>query len=86
MVSYMRARAEGLGITCVVGLFQRGERIISLGVAGIINSFVNFTARANEAALISRDSVFVVVLILLAVGTNLTALWRLFHVLNRLKP
>ena len=28
MVSYTRARAESLNVSCVVGLFQRGERII----------------------------------------------------------
>jgi CDP-diacylglycerol---glycerol-3-phosphate 3-phosphatidyltransferase len=31
MVSYTRARAEGLGIDCKVGLMQRAERIILLG-------------------------------------------------------
>jgi CDP-diacylglycerol--glycerol-3-phosphate 3-phosphatidyltransferase len=32
MVSYARARAEGLGLRSSVGLFQRPERIILLGV------------------------------------------------------
>jgi CDP-diacylglycerol--glycerol-3-phosphate 3-phosphatidyltransferase len=32
MVSYARARAEGLGIDCKVGLVQRAERIVGLGV------------------------------------------------------
>lgn len=32
LVSYMRARAEGLGINCSVGIFQRAERIILLGI------------------------------------------------------
>ena len=35
MVSYARARAEGLGIECKGGLMQRPERVASLGV-GII--------------------------------------------------
>ncbi|MFP3869888.1 MAG: CDP-alcohol phosphatidyltransferase family protein [Syntrophobacteria bacterium] len=86
MVSYTRARAEGLKVPCLVGLFQRGERIISIGIAGMVNSIVNFTARANEAALLGQDVVLIVVLILLAVGTNLTAMWRFLHVLNRLRP
>ena len=86
MVSYTKARAEGLGVSCLVGLFQRGERIISIGLAGTVNSLVNFTARANEVAFLSHDSVLIVALILLAVGTNLTALWRLFHVFNKLRP
>jgi CDP-diacylglycerol--glycerol-3-phosphate 3-phosphatidyltransferase len=32
LVSYARARAEGLGIDCKVGLVQRAERIVGLGV------------------------------------------------------
>ncbi len=32
MVSYTRARAEGLGIDCEVGWLQRPERIIALGI------------------------------------------------------
>ena len=86
MVSYTKARAEGLNVSCLVGLFQRGERIIVVGVAGMVNSWVNITAQGNEAALIGQDAVLIVALILLAVGTNLTALWRILHVLNKLCP
>ncbi|MBW1980328.1 MAG: CDP-alcohol phosphatidyltransferase family protein [Deltaproteobacteria bacterium] len=85
MVSYTRARAEALRVSCMVGLFQRGERIIAIGVTGMVNSIVNLTARANEAAVLGQDAVLIVVLILLAVGTNLTALWRFFHVCNQLR-
>src|ERR1700735_5173807 len=35
MVSYVRARAEGLGIDCKGGLMQRPERIITIGVCAI---------------------------------------------------
>jgi CDP-diacylglycerol--glycerol-3-phosphate 3-phosphatidyltransferase len=85
MVSYTKARAEGLCISCLVGLFQRAERIIAIGLAGMVNSLINFTARANQAPLLGQDAVLIVVVILLAVGTNLTALWRLIHVLNKLR-
>ncbi|UCG20570.1 MAG: CDP-alcohol phosphatidyltransferase family protein [Deltaproteobacteria bacterium] len=85
MVSYTKARAEGLMVSCLVGLFQRGERIIAIGVAGMVNSLINFTAQTNEAALIGQDAVLIVAVIFLAVGTNLTALWRLFHVLHKLR-
>ena len=37
MVSYARARAEGLGLTGEVGLFQRPERVIILGVGLILD-------------------------------------------------
>jgi CDP-diacylglycerol--glycerol-3-phosphate 3-phosphatidyltransferase len=39
MVSYVRARAEGLGFECKVGLFQRPERIVFLGIGSIIGVF-----------------------------------------------
>jgi CDP-diacylglycerol--glycerol-3-phosphate 3-phosphatidyltransferase len=36
LVSYTRARAEGLGIECRVGLVQRAERIVGLGVPTLL--------------------------------------------------
>ncbi len=35
MVSYARARAEGLGLECKVGIAQRAERILGLGVPSL---------------------------------------------------
>ena len=35
MVSYTRARAEGLGLDCRVGWFERPERMVLLIVAGL---------------------------------------------------
>jgi len=39
MVSYARARAEGLGIVCRAGLFARPERIAVI-IAGLLTGFV----------------------------------------------
>ncbi len=36
MVSYTRARAEGLGLDCSVGLMQRAERVVLLGFGSLI--------------------------------------------------
>lgn len=56
MVSYVRARAEGLGIACKIGLMQRASRIILIGLGALIHPvfmagsvyviaiFSNFTA------------------------------------------
>ncbi len=84
MVSYTRARAEGLGVKCLVGLFQRGERIILIGLAGVFNSLFNviLAIPLNHWA---RDIVLVMTLLTLALGTNLTALWRFFYVLKSLR-
>ncbi len=39
MVSYCRARAEGLGLDCEVGLLQRPERIVILGCGMIVHEY-----------------------------------------------
>jgi CDP-diacylglycerol--glycerol-3-phosphate 3-phosphatidyltransferase len=39
MVSYVRARVEGLGEECKVGLMQRPERVIAIGVGALIGQF-----------------------------------------------
>lgn len=67
MVSYCRARAEGLGLDCEVGLLQRPERIVVLGI-GLI------------AADILSSMVLVAVLVALALLTNVTAAQRMRHV------
>ncbi len=40
MVSYVRARAEGLGYDCKVGLMQRPERIVYIGFGSILHSLI----------------------------------------------
>lgn len=37
MVSYVRARAEGLGFDCKVGIMQRPERIVYIGFSSLIH-------------------------------------------------
>lgn len=39
MVSYVRARAEGLGFECTVGILQRAERLLLLGLGGLIHLY-----------------------------------------------
>lgn len=40
MTSYVRARAEGLGLRCEVGIFTRPERIILLAIGLIFNQML----------------------------------------------
>jgi len=84
MVSYTRARAEGLGQDCLIGLRQRGERIIVIGLAGVLNPVFNGLA-ARLALPGLKDAVLMLALAALAIGTNLTALRRFLHVLQNLK-
>lgn len=39
IVSYVKARAEGLGISCHVGLVERAERLIVVGVGALATAF-----------------------------------------------
>lgn len=40
MTSYVKARAEGLGLTCEVGIFTRSERVIVLAIGLILNQML----------------------------------------------
>lgn len=67
MVSYVRARAEGLGIPCEVGLFTRTERLLVLIAALFLAGLWNSAALLPACALI-------------ALGAWATALQRLLIV------
>ncbi|MBR5657745.1 MAG: CDP-alcohol phosphatidyltransferase family protein [Prevotella sp.] len=73
MVSYVRARAEGLGIECKVGLMQRPERVVVTAITAIISG-----ATGNLWWLAGG-------MILIAVLANITAFWRILHCYNQLK-
>ena len=56
MVSYVRARAEGLGQECKVGFMQRPERIIALGVGGMVGE-IGLTFAAWAIAILANVTV-----------------------------
>jgi len=53
MVSYTRARAEGLGLDCKVGWFERPERLLLLALAGLLRVFWAMSAALLLLALLS---------------------------------
>lgn len=65
LVSYIRARAEGLGWQCQIGLFTRAERVIVLAIGLLVSP-------------ISVYSVFVA-LCVLAVFVSITVVQRLVY-------
>ncbi len=67
MVSYVRARAEGLGISCKVGLMQRPERVVVTAVAAIV------TGLAEDLLWLAAGMAVIALL------ANLTAVWRIMH-------
>ncbi len=68
IVSYARARAEGLGLDCKVGVAQRAERILGLGVPTMF-----FGAGPNGLLLLTIVS-------LLALTALVTLVQRIHHV------
>jgi CDP-diacylglycerol--glycerol-3-phosphate 3-phosphatidyltransferase len=74
MVSYTRARAEALGIECTVGLMQRPERVVALGVGGLLVALV----RLVDPAL--QYTPLLIAIGLIAILANLTAVERIYSV------
>lgn len=68
MISYTRARAEALGLDCKVGLMQRPERVVLTGVSALV-----FGGSWDGAVL-------TLVLLIMAVLTNFTAVQRIVWV------
>ncbi|MDR3712466.1 MAG: DUF4833 domain-containing protein [Puia sp.] len=84
MVSYTRARAEGLGIECKDGLMQRPERVITIGVSaltcGLVSRFAGnfkYPFPGSDFPVFETISIFTIPLTLMAVLTNITAIRRL---------
>jgi phosphatidylglycerophosphate synthase len=85
MVSYTRARAEGLGIECKDGLMQRPERIITIGVAaiacGITSHYMGgdhkWYIKGISFHIVETMSIFTIPIALMAVMTNATAIKRI---------
>lgn len=78
MVSYVRARAEGLGFEAKVGLMQRPERVVFIGSAAFLNfplfkmtmfHVTDFPVRPLDIAIW-----------MVAVFANFTAIQRLYHI------
>ncbi len=83
MVSYTRARAEGLGVKCEVGIMQRTERVVYLGVLSVLNFFGNQIASAMGYH--QDNYLFKLALILILAFSSYTAIQRMVHVMRTLK-
>ena len=68
IISYSRARAETLGLDCSVGLMQRAERVVLLGVGSLI-----FGLSWNGLVLSG-------IIVIFAILTNTTAIHRIVWV------
>ncbi len=86
MVSYTRARAEGLGVKMAdVGLMQRPERILLIGISGVIcgatshyiGNEIKYEVPWLPFPLFENITFFTFPLFLLAILANITAINRL---------
>ncbi len=92
MVSYVRARAESLNVECKVGLMQRPERILTIGISailyGIITHFAGnfkFELGILNLPLFENISIFTIPIFIMAILTNMTAAKRLLHCRNSMQ-
>ena len=86
MVSYVRARAEGLGVECKVGLMQRPERVLTIGISAILYGVISYFTGTFKIeisffpySLFENISIFTIPIFVMAVLTNYTAFQRLSH-------
>lgn len=86
MVSYTRARAEGLGIDCSVGFMQRPARVVTIGASAMFCGMtyyffghVSIHMEDSPIVLFETISIFTLPLTIVAIFSNTTAIQRLNH-------
>ncbi|RZA00082.1 MAG: CDP-alcohol phosphatidyltransferase family protein [Sphingobacteriaceae bacterium] len=85
MVSYVRARAEGLGVEVKGGLMQRPERVVTIGLCamlcGVMSNYIGGDYKLFVPGVryhvFETMSIFTIPITALAVLTNITAFNRL---------
>lgn len=79
MVSYTRARGESLGVLCKLGLMQRAERMLLLGLGSIFDPAMS--------AVLGRPAGFIlqIIIVVIAVGTVATAIFRTVWIARKLE-
>ncbi len=93
MVSYIRARAEGLGFECNIGFMRRAERIVLLGFSSIFyflhayfTIFFDYVFEKFNFDLPSYPPMpLSIAIYIMAVLTNITAFQRLHYVWKKSK-
>lgn len=80
LVSYARARGESQGVVCKLGVMQRAERLLLLGLGGLLDPTVSRLWGAD-----SVGTLLVPVLGLVAVGTVGTAIFRTVWIARALR-
>jgi len=82
LVSYTRARGEGIGIDCKVGMMQRPERIVYLGVAAIFDPVMGVALGRWWAS--PPPVLLIIALCFVAGATIFTSIQRMIYIMNAL--
>ncbi len=77
MVSYVRARAEGLDIECKIGFMQRPERVVVTAAATLGAGITGMNLSANST--FDPAVIIVVAMAFIALFANVTAFARIAH-------
>jgi CDP-diacylglycerol--glycerol-3-phosphate 3-phosphatidyltransferase len=79
LVSYTRARGESLGVLCKLGLMQRAERMLLLGIGSIFDPALS--------SVFGRPTGFIlqIIVLLIAIGTVATAIFRTVWIARKLE-
>ncbi len=80
LVSYTRARGEGQGVVCKLGIMQRAERLLLLGLGGLLDPTVSGLWGAGRVG-----TLLVPILGIVAVGTVGTAIFRTVWIARALR-
>ena len=76
MVSYVRARAEGLGLECKVGFMQRPERVVVTTIGALATGIVG---QCVDPQRFNAVAILIVCMGVIAVFANITAFARVAH-------
>lgn len=85
MVSYIRARSEGLKLDCKVGLMQRPERIVWLGFGSMFCGLSLYFVDPGYVWIVNGIHVFKPIylftgpVVIVAIFANYTAVQRMYH-------
>ncbi len=82
MVSYVRARAEGLGLECKIGFMQRPERVVVTAVGAIVCGLTGMNSAATDYDF--AQWILVAAMAIIAVFANITAFARVGHARKQL--
>ena len=79
-VSYVKSAADNLGLKSNVGLMQRADRVVYLGIGGIINGILDYFSIIIFS---QEDLVFKLTIILITLFSFSTTIQRILYAIKK---